>query len=310
MKVVNGNGTQMNNGYNYPVEQKHPLQSKEWEEFRKQRQPVSKVGDFLVMWTKVPGTKFFFGYIPMGKWPNKKELEDLKAEGKRMRAIGIRMEPNDKLGSTLRLKPGRSLFKTKTLIWDLTKNEDELLKNMHPKGRYNIKVAQRHNVEICEANDQEAFEKYLDLMFEGTARRQRIFSHSRKYHQALWEALKEKIAHLWVAKYEGKIIAADIIFKYGGGMYYTYGASALEHKEVMAPTLLLWEIARWGKQQGCKFFDLWGTEEGTGFSRFKEQFGAEVVELPGSWDLPVNPILYPLFRMAETIRWKIIRLKI
>ena len=75
----------------------------------------------------------------------------------------------------------------------------------------------------------------------------------------------------------------------------------------MAQTLLLWEIIRWGKERGYKYFDLWGTEEGKGFARFKEQFGGEIVELAGTFDLPVNKFIYPLFRLAEGVRWKILR---
>ncbi len=144
-------------------------------------------------------------------------------------------------------------------------------------------------------------------MFSGTAKRQKIYSHGRDYHRLMWNSLKGDVAHLFVAEYEKDIIAASIIFKFKEGIYYAYGASALEHKEVMAPTVLLWEVAKWGKNQGCKFLDLWGAEEGKGFSRFKEQFGGKTIELIGSYDLPVNTGFYPLFRAAEGIRWKILR---
>jgi lipid II:glycine glycyltransferase (peptidoglycan interpeptide bridge formation enzyme) len=289
------------------VSQTHPLQSAEWEEFRGKRQKVSRVDGILVMWTKVPFLPLTFGYVPMSRLLEKKDIEALKREGIGQKAIGIRIEPNVTEGVVPQgLKKGRALFKKKTIILDLTKSEEELLKNMHSKGRYNIKVAQKHGVSVRETNKDEDFEKYLDLMFGGTAKRQGIYAHGRDYHRAMRVTLK--MAHLFVAEYEGKIITANLIFKYGDGIYYAYGASALEHKEVMAPTLLLWEIAKWGKSNGCKFFDLWGAEEGKGFSRFKEQFGGEVVELVGSYDLPINKWLYPLFRMAEEARWKILRI--
>ena len=99
-----------------------------------------------------------------------------------------------------------------------------------------------------------------------------------------------------------------MIFRFKDTAYYAYGASALDHKEVMAPTLLLWETIRRVKQQGCKIYDLWGAEEGRGFSRFKEQFGGKLVEMAGTFDLPVNPVLYPLFKLAEGVRWKGLRM--
>ena len=236
--------------------------------------------------------------------------------GRKRRAIGIRMEPNAPKDTGFKiqdsgfekLKPGRNLFKTKTFIIDLTRSEEELLKNMHPKGRYNIKVAQKHGVSVREDSSSLSLRNYLELMFGGTAKRQKIYAHSENYHKQMWETLQPAgMAHLFTAEYQGKIIAAAMIFTFKDTAYYAYGASALEHKEVMAPTLLLWEAIRWSKQTGCKVFDLWGAEEGRGFSRFKEQFGGKLVELAGSYDLPVNPLLYPLFRLSEEMRWKILR---
>lgn len=286
----------------------HPLQSWWWGEFRSKRQPVSRVAGTLVMWTKIPMTPWYFGYVPMGKIPSAREIELLMDEGKKNKAIGIRLEPNAQKGQMPKgLTPGRPLFKPKTFILDLTKPEEELLAGMHSKARYNIRLAQKHAVTAEEDNSDKAFERYLDLMFAGTAQRQRIYAHQRDYHEQLWSVLKEKMAHLWVAKYQGKIIAADIIFVFKERIYYAYGASALEHKEVMAPTLLLWEVIKWGKNSGMKEFDLWGAEEGRGFSRFKEQFGGKLVENTGTWDLPVNPVIYPVFRLMEEIRWKILR---
>jgi FemAB family len=291
----------------------HPLQSWEWGEFRAKRQPIDRQDGMLIVWTKIPFTPWVFGYIPMGKVPSNEEIKRLSDLGRKRNAIGIRMEPNAIVENgesrMENLKPGKPLFKKKTFILDLTQSEEELLINMHPKGRYNIKVARKHGVKIYEDSlSPNAFNKYLDLMFGGTTKRQKIYAHGRDYHQLLWASLKNKMAHLFVAEYKNKIIAADMIFKFKDGIYFAYGASALEHKDVMVPTALLWEVTRWGKLSGCKFFDLWGAEEGKGFSRFKEQFGGKLVELAGTYDLPVNTWLYPPFRLAEEIRWKVIHL--
>lgn len=288
----------------------HPLQSWEWGEFRKLRQPVDRIDGMLVVWTPIKFTPWVFGYIPMGKVPSDEEIERLRDLGKKRNAIGIRMEPNQVLGSRLqvleRLPKGRPVFKKKTYLLDLTKSEEELLESMHPKGRYNIKIAQKHGVTVEE--NSLSLSNYLDLMFKGTARRQGIYMHSRKYHEQLWATLKNGIAHLFVAKYRENILAADMIFGFKDKIYYAYGASALEHREVMAPTLLLWEIVCWGKRQGYKSLDLWGAEEGRGFSRFKEQFGGELTEMAGTYDLPIKKQLYPLFRLVEEARWKILRI--
>jgi len=285
----------------------HPLQSREWGEFREKRQPIDWIDNMLVVWSKIKYSPWVFGYVPMGRLPSIGEIKRLRDLGARRNAIGIRMEPNAikqdfKIEGLVR---GRKLFKDKTYFWDLSKSEEDLLKAMHPKGRYNIKVAQKHGVVIKQSED---FEKYLNLLFGGTSKRQRIYSHNFDYHRLMWRTLKDKMAFLWVAEYENKIIAADLIFVFKDKIYYAYGASALEHKEVMAPTLLLWEIAKYYKKQNIKTFDLWGAEEGKGFSRFKSQFGADLVELAGTFDLVINKPLYWAFRAVEEARWRMLRL--
>ena len=125
------------------------------------------------------------------------------------------------------------------------------------------------------------------------------------------------IAHLFTATYQGKTLAAWIIFAYGKTIYYPYGASSREHREVMAPTLLLWEIARWGKSHGFTSFDLWGAlgpnpdprDPWFGFHRFKQGFNPQLVEFVGSYDLVINPLLYQLYKLADILRWAILKLR-
>ena len=83
----------------------------------------------------------------------------------------------------------------------------------------------------------------------------------------------------------------------------------------MAPNLLLWEIARWGKKAGYKKFDLWGAlgpqadenDPWYGFHRFKQGFGPKLVESVGSYDLILNPLLYRIYTMADKIRWRLLK---
>ena len=70
----------------------------------------------------------------------------------------------------------------------------------------------------------------------------------------------------------------------------------------------MWEAIRFGKSLGLKTFDLWGREEGKGFTKFKEGYNPKVVEFLGSWDLITSPLYWP-YRFAEFLRWTVLRLK-
>ena len=282
----------------------HPLQSPEWGEFRAENgNLVSRINDFQIIWSKIPHTKYYFGYCGKCQVPSDKDIENIISESKNIGGIGIRFEPDAQEGKMPDgLVKGRRFFTPQTYWLDLTKSEEELLKNMHPKGRYNIKVAQKHKVVIKESNDIEKFLVLNNL----TQKRQGFYAHDEKYFRNMWTHLKDKIAHLFVAEYENEILTAWIIFKYEDKIYYPYGASSDKFRNVQAPSLMLWETALWGKRQGCKIYDLWGVEEGKGFTRFKEQFGPKLVTFIGTYDLIVNPPLYWLFRISENIRWQIL----
>lgn len=310
----------------------HPLQSWAWGDFRTSmdidvvRFVVEQKGKFVEGWQltfhTIPHTPWTIGYFPKGPMITRAMLETLKKLGKQKRAIFIQLEPNVLTSAkplsfqTAKLLPShRPLFPKHTFVLDLTTSEEQLLQAMHSKTRYNLRVAQKHGVSVREDNSSDAFESYLSLS-KDTTQRQGFYAHSETYHRRMWETLRSTgIAHLWTATYEGEILAAWIVFTWKDTIYYPYGASSREHREVMAPNLLLWEITRWGKSKGFKKFDLWGAlgpnpnehDPWFGFHRFKQGFNPDLVEFIGSYDLVCNPLLYRMYKVVDAIRWKMLR---
>ncbi len=319
----------------------HPLQSWQWGEFRASmgidvvrllatqntnltlRSRPELVEGWQITFHKIPHTPWTIGYFPKGPTISEEMISELAKLGKQKNAIFIQLEPNVENNSSFGihhssfLHPAHHpLFTKYTFMLDLTKSEDELLKAMHPKTRYNIKVAQKHGVVVKEDNSGKAFKTYLKLSSE-TTHRQGFFAHNERYHQTMWDTLsKNNIAHLWSATYQKETLASWIIFTWKDILYYPYGTSSRGHKEVMAPYLLLWEIVKWGKQNGYKKFDLWGAlgpnadehDPWYGFHRFKEGFSPKLVELPGSYDLVINPTLYTLYKYLDILRWTILKI--
>lgn len=295
----------------------HPLQSWEWGDFRKKwgnEVLVTKYG--LVTLHKLPVVGRKIGMFIKGPKPTEKMLKDLKRVAKENNLSFIKLEPNTKrnnnLVSLLRSSgagQGKTLF-TPTTFWiDLTKSEEELLKSFHGKTRYNIKYAQRKGVTVTEDNSDKAFEEYLKLTRE-TIQRQGFYAHTEHYHRLMWATLKKAgIAHLLTAKYKGEILTVWIVFTWKDGLYYPYGASSGKHQNLQANSLMMWEAIRFGKKHHLKTFDLWGREEGKGFTRFKEGFSPDTIELLGTWDLVIDKKMYRLYRLAEAIRWPLLRLK-
>lgn len=306
----------------------HPLQSHEWAEFRKKTGVKVILSDsFVLTIHKIPHTPFTIGYLPKGKEPSKKLIDQLKELGQKQNCIFIQLEPNvQKISSAnladqisnLGLKPAtHPLFTRYTFQLDLRKSEEDLLKNMHPKTRYNIKVAQKHGVKIVEDNSDSAFDIYLKLLRE-TTKRQQFYAHDKKYHKLMWQTFAPAgIAHLLVARYKNQILAAWILFVYDNVLYYPYGTSTDKYKEIMASNLMMWEAIKFGKKMGCRTFDMWGSlgpdpdknDPWYGFHRFKLGYGGRLVEFIGSYDLVIRPFWYSIFTVADKLRWIFLKIK-
>jgi len=317
----------------------HPLQAWEWGDFRiSMGIDVVRIGLFKtstegpthepfqvyqLTFHKLPALPFTIGYFPKGPLPDEEMLQTLRELGQHKKAIFIQLEPDSVVESNpihfpTALKPSHHpLFTKYTFMIDLTKSEEELLQAMHSKTRYNIKVAMKHAVTIKEDPSPEAFGDYLKLN-EETTRRQGFYAHTTTYHTKMWNILsKNGMAKLWKATYKDITLATWIIFNFKDTLYYPYGASSRENREVMAPSLMLWELIKWGKKKGYKNFDLWGAMELNpdihdpwyGFHRFKEGFSPKHIQFIGSFDFVLYPVLYRLYCLVDSLRWKLLKMK-
>lgn len=318
----------------------HPLQSWEWGEFRlKTGIKVVRLGIILnqklmeaLQFTvhPIPFTKYNIGYLPKSGNISAGMLKALSYYGNKLNCIFIKLEPNISKDdfNTWRPEEGvkivsspHPLFTKYTFQLNLTNSEEMILKTMHPKTRYNIKIAQKNGVIVTEDNSQEAFDNYLRLMTETTIR-QKFYAHNKNYHRLMWETLRSaKIAHLFTAVYpkgnKRYILAAWILFLFNDCLYYPYGASSVLFKNVMASNLMMWEIIKFGKNNNAELFDMWGSlgfdaspkNAWYGFHKFKQGYGPELVELAGSFDLVINKNVYLIYNFIYRLRQLILNLK-
>ncbi len=303
----------------------HPLQTSAWAEFRRKwGNEVLETKWGLLTVHKLPFTAYKIGIFEKGPMPIPEMINDLIDQGKKENLVFIKLEPNyavkkdqmtcadkDKVVNLLKeygAVPGKALFTPSTFWIDLKPSEEELMKSFSSKTRYNIRVAQRNGVIVKEDNSDKAFDRYLELTQE-TVSRQGFYAHTEKYHRLMWNILRKAgIAHLLAATYKGEIITTWILFEWRNFLYYPYGASTEEHKNVMANNLMMWEAIKFGKKLGLTTFDLWGREEGKGFTKFKEGYNPKVIEFLGTWDLVINKPMYAFYKIGEKIRWPALKL--
>jgi lipid II:glycine glycyltransferase (peptidoglycan interpeptide bridge formation enzyme) len=320
----------------------HPIQTWEWGEFQaSQGHKIYRLGIFdqnqmvsgyTLSFHRLPKFDYSIGTILRGPAIDDDMLKNINKIGQMEKAIFIKLEPDvfhqiiHPEGEVTPIFPlpafpnlvssPKVAFYPFSYVVNLDQSLENILASLHSKTRYNIGLARRHGVEVKEMTTDDGFEIYLRLLFD-TTKRQGFFLHSPKYHRDQWSILKKtNIPHILIAFYQGQPLAAFMLFAYKDRLFYPYGASLDLHREVMAPTLLMWEAIEKGHKLGLKTFDMWGClgpnakegENGYGFHRFKQGFGGDLAQFVGTYDYIVNHQFYGLYNLVDKYRWKSLRL--
>ena len=190
---------------------------------------------------------------------------------------------------------------------------DTLLANMKQKTRYNIRYAMRKNVTVQALKEKSQLGVFYCLLQE-TAKRDRFTIRSLDYFEAIWDHLVQAgLARVFLAYHEETPLAGAICFRLGPRVWYVYGASSSEKRNLQAPHLIQWEMIKWAKGAGCTIYNFRGVSGDLrpehplyGLYRFKEGFGATLETYVGEFDLPIRQGGYALWlgglRMHNWIR--------
>ena len=228
----------------------------------------------------------------------------LRVLAKKEKAIFIKVEPTtDNVAQILAThkfrNSRRTVQPTKTVVLDLEKTEADLLAAMHHKARYNIRVAEKHGINVVESTAGDVFWKLM----QQTTRRDKFTSHPKTYYRALLEQLHGGTMHtkLFIAQHQDRPLAAALVLFYGDTAYYLHGASDHHYRQLMAPYLLHWEIIKRSQALALKQYDLWGIDANKwpGVTRFKLGWGGKTIEYPGAFDLTTSWFWFSLYKLFK-----------
>lgn len=203
-----------------------------------------------------------------------------------------------------------SHFPATTLLLDLTQTTAAILAQMKPKGRYNLKIAEKHGVTVTETTAAAAADIFYDLLQKTTAR-DGFAGHGAAYYRQFLQLLAPAgLASAFVAEHAGRPVAAILVTWAGARATYYYGASDHAARAVMAPYAVQWAAVQAAKTRGCTVYDFLGIapEDSAevhplaGVTRFKKQFGGRTQTYPPSREVVYRPAAYALLRLAKKLR--------
>lgn len=267
-----------------------------------------------------PGIKL--GYIPMGPIGDLSERArmGLIEFASTLRLSILKIEPDEYLtesGAVDKLQnlgfraSNQSIQPRRTLVVDISSEEEDILARMNQKTRYNIRLADRKGVAIRPWDDVQSFSN----MVQETAARDDFGAHNTAYYQKAYNLFKIRDeCELFVAEVEDEPLAAVMVFSRGERAWYLFGASTGRKRNLMPNYLLQWEAMKWARRQGCRSYDLWGVpdydqetleanftkrnDELWGVYRFKRGFGGELVRTLGAWDYPLHSLKFRTYSLA------------
>ncbi|MFH1631805.1 MAG: peptidoglycan bridge formation glycyltransferase FemA/FemB family protein [bacterium] len=248
----------------------------------------------------------YYWYLPKGPLGNaslEKRSEVIREE--LPGAMFLRVEP---LEESHMLKV-YDVQPSTTLMLDLTQGKEKLMGEMKSKTRYNIGLSNRKGVE-CRFVDVESFDDFMRLM-DQTTQRDKFVAHPDVYYKTMLEAMKdgEARASLAAAFYDDRPVAMNIMMDFAGTRSYLHGATSNLHRNVMAQYALHWFLIEDAIDSGMLKFDFWGIapvdagpkHSWAGLTRYKQGYGGEVVEMPGTFDLPTKHFLYSMYRVGKRL---------
>ncbi len=200
-------------------------------------------------------------------------------------------------------------------IWYLPltgKTEDEIFKNMRSTTRNLIRRAEKEGVTIeCSCDPIRDVEEFIRLHDE-TRKRHKFVPYSNAFFRAqVGHFAPSQNVLVYLARFQGRVIAASIHMQFGGETSYHHGASSHEFSKIPASYLLQWTAIRDALRRGDTIYNFWGIAPSqsknhpfAGVTLFKTGFGGQLLNLMHCIDLPLRKTYYVTRAFEYVRKWK------
>lgn len=238
---------------------------------------------------------------------------------RRERALTIIVEPDNELpkgeGDVI-LTPGAEPIQPSRTVKTGLRDDDGLMAQMHPKTRYNVRMARRREVTCRIAEKTDASVDLFYGLLQDTASRNAFVVHDAAYYGDFLRLFGDD-ALLMFAEIEDRVVAGVIAVAFGPEAIYMYGASSTRDRANGAGFLIQYEAMRWARDRGALRYDMWGIPEDDpessvaesgdrlasshggdwrGIYEFKVRFGGEIVRYPRPLERRYHPLLASIAR--------------
>ncbi len=193
-------------------------------------------------------------------------------------------------------------------LLDITPEADVLLRQMHSKARYQIRVGERANATVdYQPTSPEVFQQFYALLTE-TSDRNDFGLLPKATYEAAFATLLGSDAYVAMARIDGELGAAALVYPYAGEAHYVFGCSANQFRKIGPSYLLQWQSIAHARELGCERYNFGGISDDIksthlhGVTEFKKRFGGYMATHPLPGDLVLQPLRYKAFKAYKQLK--------
>lgn len=184
-----------------------------------------------------------------------------------------------------------------TLLVDLSPTEDEIFAGLHGTARRHIRALGKNPLELRSITDPADFPR-MDAIYRETFERTGVNVDRQDWAAIVRVSERDPSASRLIGVYRTDRDGPErlLAFAWGCGhgdhIHYSKAASTRD-TDLKVPLMypIIWDLIKWGKSNGARFFDFGGVTAGShdsedalgGISDFKRYFSKQVVQVGAEW---------------------------
>ncbi|MBU0580506.1 MAG: peptidoglycan bridge formation glycyltransferase FemA/FemB family protein, partial [Candidatus Margulisbacteria bacterium] len=177
----------------------------------------------------------------------------------------------------------------------------------HHKHRYNIRLASKKDVHIKICTQENEIDNFYKIM-QQMAKRQKYELFPLEFYKTVFRILfPKKMAVLYLAFFENKLIGGLFNLHFAGKSWYMWGAFDYNYRNLMANYGLHWTAIQDAIGKGLSTYDFQGIPDNPnpqspmwGFYNFKKGFNGDTIHWLGEYDTCTK--LSSLYKLANKFK--------
>ncbi len=202
---------------------------------------------------------------------------------------------------------GFNLFRSqdKTIVIDLTHDEETLRSNFRKKWRYSLKQAEKKELTVIKGSGDSMFDEFIKIYQDMHGRKN--FEETvdvENFKKINTDLSKNNKMQIFICKHEQTVLSAMVTTSFGNSGIYLLGGSTSEGLKMSSSYLLQWETMMWLKQNNKKWYDLGGVdaEANPGVYTFKTGMGGKEVTFIGGFEAGKDLVSENIVRLGELMK--------